>query len=51
MGNEEIDVLEEYISVNNLKITKQRRSVLKIFLECKACQRRRAIQYSTKGIT
>ena len=35
MGNEEIDVLEEYISVNNLKITKQRRTVLKIFLECK----------------
>ena len=33
MGNEEIDVLEEYISVNNLKITKQRRIVLKIFLE------------------
>ena len=35
MGNEEIDVLEEYISVNNLKITKQRRTVLKIFLESK----------------
>ena len=35
MGNEEIDVLEEYISVNNQKITKQRRIVLKIFLECK----------------
>ena len=35
MGSEEIDVLEEYISVNNLKITKQRRIVLKIFLECK----------------
>ena len=34
MGSEEIDVLEEYISVNNLKITKQRRTVLKIFLEC-----------------
>ena len=34
MGNEEIDVLEEYISVNNLKITKQRRAVLKVFLEC-----------------
>ena len=32
---EEIDVLEEYISENNLKITKQRRSVLKTFLECK----------------
>ena len=35
MGKEEIDVLEEYISVNNLKITKQRRTVLKIFLESK----------------
>ena len=35
MGIEEIDVLEEYISENNLKITKQRRIVLKIFLECK----------------
>ena len=35
MGNEEIDVLEEYISENNLKITKQRRTVLKIFLESK----------------
>jgi len=35
MGNEEIDVLEKYISVNNLKITKQRRTVLKIFLESK----------------
>ena len=35
MGSEEIDVLEEYISENNLKITKQRRSVLKIFLESK----------------
>ena len=35
MGSEEIDVLEEYISVNNLKITKQRRTVLKIFLESK----------------
>ena len=34
MGSEEIDVLEEYISENNLKITKQRRTVLKIFLEC-----------------
>ena len=34
MGNEEIDVLEEYISENNLKITKQRRTVLKIFLDC-----------------
>ena len=35
MDSEEIDVLEEYISENNLKITKQRRNVLKIFLECK----------------
>jgi len=34
MDNEEIDVLEEYISENNLKITKQRRTVLKVFLEC-----------------
>ena len=34
LDNEEIDVLEEYISENNLKITKQRRTVLKIFLEC-----------------
>ena len=33
LDNEEIDVLEEYISENNLKITKQRRTVLKIFLE------------------
>ena len=35
MGSEEIDLLEEYISENNLKITKQRRTVLKIFLEWK----------------
>jgi Fur family ferric uptake transcriptional regulator len=35
MDSEEIDVLEEYLSENNLKITKQRRTVLKIFLECK----------------
>ena len=34
MGSEEIDLLEEYISANNLKITKQRRAVLKVFLEC-----------------
>ena len=33
MGSEEIDLLEEYISANNLKITKQRRAVLKVFLE------------------
>ena len=35
MSSEEIDVLEKYISINNLKITKQRRTVLKIFLESK----------------
>ena len=35
MDSEEIDVLENYISQNNLKITKQRRTVLKAFLECK----------------
>ena len=35
MDSEEIDVLENYISENNLKITKQRRTVLKAFLECK----------------
>ena len=35
LDSEEIDVLEEYISENNLKITKQRRTVLKIFLESK----------------
>jgi len=34
-NNEEIDVLEQYISENKLKITKQRRAVLKVFLECK----------------
>jgi Fur family transcriptional regulator, ferric uptake regulator len=35
MDSDEIDVLEEYISENNLKITKQRRIVLKVFLESK----------------
>ena len=35
MDSKEIDVLEDYISENNLKITKQRRIVLKSFLECK----------------
>ena len=35
MITNEIDVLENYISQNNLKITKQRRTVLKAFLECK----------------
>ena len=33
-NNEEIDVLEQYISENKLNITKQRRAVLKVFLEC-----------------
>ena len=33
MANEELDVLEEYISKHNLKITHQRRAVLKVFLE------------------
>jgi len=35
MDSKEIDILEDYISENNLKITKQRRTVLKIFLESK----------------
>ncbi len=35
MDNKEIDVLEGYIADNNLKITKQRRTVLSAFLECK----------------
>ena len=35
MITNEIDILENYISENNLKITKQRRAVLKTFLECK----------------
>ena len=35
MDSKEIDILEDYISDNNLKITKQRRIVLKSFLECK----------------
>ena len=35
MDSKEIDILEDYISENNLKITKQRRIVLKSFLECK----------------
>ena len=34
MESKEIDILEDYISENNLKITKQRRVVLKSFLEC-----------------
>ena len=35
MDGQEINVLEDYISKNKLKITKQRRTVLKAFLECK----------------
>tara|TARA_B100000959_G_scaffold253466_1_gene284354 strand:+ start:2523 stop:2951 length:429 start_codon:yes stop_codon:yes gene_type:complete len=34
MATTEEKVLEEYISRNNLKITRQRRSVLKAFLDC-----------------
>ena len=34
MANKELEVLEGYITQNNLKITRQRRSVLKAFLEC-----------------
>ena len=34
MATKEEKVLEEYISQNNLKITRQRRSVLKAFLDC-----------------
>ena len=33
MASEELDVLENYISKHNLKITYQRRTVLKVFLE------------------
>ena len=33
MANNEIEVLEDYITRNNLKITSQRRTVLKAFLE------------------
>ena len=32
--SKELEVLEGYITQNNLKITRQRRSVLKAFLEC-----------------
>ena len=35
MASNELEVLEEYISRNNLKITNQRRTVLKAFLESK----------------
>ncbi len=34
MATKEEKVLEEYISQNNLKITRQRRSVLNAFLDC-----------------
>ena len=33
MGNIELEVLENYITKHNLKITRQRRAVLKAFLE------------------
>jgi len=35
-ANQELEVLEGYINQNNLKITRQRRSVLKAFLECES---------------
>lgn len=34
MPSKEIEVLEDYISKHNLKITKQRRAVLETFLDC-----------------
>ncbi|MFQ5717226.1 MAG: Fur family transcriptional regulator [Nitrospinales bacterium] len=34
MANLEQQVLEDYISQNNLKVTRQRRAVLKAFLNC-----------------
>ena len=34
MPSKELEVLEDYISQNNLKITKQRRAVLNAFLVC-----------------
>ncbi|QPJ65855.1 MAG: transcriptional repressor [Candidatus Nitrohelix vancouverensis] len=34
MASKELEVLEDYIAQNNLKITRQRRSVLNAFLEC-----------------
>ena len=34
MPSKELEVLEDYISQNNLKITKQRRAVLNTFLVC-----------------
>ncbi|MFQ5672203.1 MAG: Fur family transcriptional regulator [Nitrospinales bacterium] len=33
MSSKELQVLEDYISQNNLKVTRQRRAVLKAFLE------------------
>ena len=35
MEGKEYDVLEDYISKNKLKVTRQRRTVLQIFLDCK----------------
>ena len=35
MGNKEQEVLEKYIAQHNLKITKQRRAVLEVFLASK----------------
>ena len=34
MSNRELEVLEDYIAQNNLKITRQRRAVLNAFLDC-----------------
>ncbi len=34
MPRKELDVLEDYIAQNNLKITRQRRAILSVFLEC-----------------
>ena len=34
MDSKQIEVLENYITEHNLKITKQRRTVLNVFLEC-----------------
>ena len=35
MDSKEIEVLENYIAEHKLKITKQRRAVLNVFLQCK----------------
>ena len=35
MKTTEQDFLEQYISKNNLKVTRQRRAVLNVFLHCK----------------